>query len=68
MGGQLALNSNIQSMARGVGCLMKGVLLEGRDDMNIKSCWVAPAEQNVSRSGKGVRHNPSSFSRRSEGS
>ena len=29
MGGQLALNSNIESMARGVGCLVKGVLLEG---------------------------------------
>ena len=28
MGGQLALNSNIESVARGVGRLMKGVLLE----------------------------------------
>ena len=61
MGGQLALNTNIECVARSMGCLVKGVLLYRRNDMDIQGCWAAPTpdgEKDVGMSREGVMQAP----------
>ena len=57
MGGQLPLNTNLQSVAWGEGSLSQGPLLEGRNDMDIQGSWPATApgrEEDISRPGERV--------------
>ena len=59
MGGQLALNTKLEGMAR-CGCsLLQGALLEWRNDMHIKSRWssLTPVrEEYISGPRRGVEH------------
>ena len=64
------LNSNVECVARSMGCLMKGELLKWGSDVDIQGGWAALApdgEKDVGRSREGVRHHTCSFTGRSKG-